>query len=97
MTDQRIKQGVWRYNPTIIENEAGEPIAAMVKSTNGRYVEHSELFVSAISNGNRWREYGGRMQLALLEIEKRTRPDGDMADQAVNELARNALTEAPQS
>jgi pSer/pThr/pTyr-binding forkhead associated (FHA) protein len=63
MTDQRIKQGVWRYNPTIIENEAGEPIAAMVKSTNGRYVEHSELFVSAIS-----KERCARYEAALHRI-----------------------------
>jgi hypothetical protein len=38
-----------------------------------------------------WEIYAGKLEAALREIEDRTRPAGDMADRAVNELARAAL------
>lgn len=52
-----------------------------------------DKFVNAVAAAMKKTKKAGKKELlaALLEIEERTRPNGDMADQAVNAIARKVL------
>jgi hypothetical protein len=70
-----------------IEMAAGELMVAMPEpGTDMARVMHANAMM---------RRERDRLRAALKEIEQRTGPEGDMADLAVNELARAALEGKP--